>query len=92
MHLHNEFMAALPALYGPQPGIPLTAAPELTKTTLPPLALLRRCGKVTFNAVTREKKLTSKCLFQESRGVSSAMRHKGSRVPALRISPSIPWK
>lgn len=40
-YLHKEFIAALLALYGAHPAIPLTAAPELTKTTLP-LSLLRR--------------------------------------------------
>lgn len=67
--LHREFIAALPALYGPHPGIPFIAAPELTKTILPPMALLLKYGKADFTAVMREKKLTSKCFFQASRGV-----------------------
>lgn len=91
-YLHREFIAALLALYGPHPGTPLTAAPELTKTILPPWVLFRRKGKATLVAVTREKKFTSKCFFHESRDVSSPMRHRGSSVPALRIRPSRPWK
>ena len=41
-HLQREFIAALAALYGAQPGFPFTAAPELTKTTLPVNLLLRK--------------------------------------------------
>jgi hypothetical protein len=41
-YLQSEFIAALVALYGPQPVFPVTAAPELTKTTLPVKLLLRK--------------------------------------------------
>ena len=74
----------------PQPAVLPTAAPELTKTTLPPSSLLRRVGRVIFSTETKEKKLTSKCVFQEFTVVSGAsILPKGSRVPALRTNPSI---
>ena len=74
----------------PQPAVSPTAAPELTKTTLPPSSLLRRAGRVIFSTETKEKKLTSKCVFQESMVISGvSILPKGSRVPALRTSPSI---
>lgn len=57
---HKLFIAALLALYGPQPGVPLIAAPELTKTIRPPRSLLRNAGRAALTAVIREKKLTSK--------------------------------
>jgi hypothetical protein len=59
-YLPRLFIAALLALYGPHPGVALYAAPELTKMTLPPLVLLRNAGKDACNAVTSEKKFTSK--------------------------------
>jgi len=83
-------MAALLALYGPHPGLPFTAAPELTKTILPPILLLRKAGKAACMAVTKEKKFTSKWLFHWLRDVSvEPMRQRGSSVPAFKTRPSM---
>lgn len=82
-------MAALLAAYGAQPAVPFTAAPEEIITIRPPSSLFRKEGRAAFTATTNEKKLTSKCSFHAERGVSSPIRHKGSSLAALRISPSI---
>lgn len=90
-YLHRLFRAALLALYGPHPGMFPVAAPELTKTRRPPCELLRSSGSVARMAVTREKKLTSKCCFHCSTGTSSeAILPIGSSTPAFRMTPSMP--
>lgn len=89
--LHRLFMAALLALYGPHPGMFPVAAPELMKTRRPPCELLRSSGSVARMAVTREKKLTSKCCFHCSMGTpSEAILPIGSSTPAFRMTPSMP--
>ena len=50
-YLQSEFMAALPALYGPHVGSPFTAAPELTNITLPPGSLLRKAGREALRSI-----------------------------------------
>ena len=89
-HLQIEFIAAFAALYAPQPGVPLIAAPELTKTTRPPPALLRSAGAAAFSATTRLRTLTSSELRQDASGtLGSAIRAMGSIEPAFRTRASI---
>ena len=91
VYLHRLFMAALPALYAPQVGMLPVAAPELMKTTRPPSELLRSSGRVARRAVMSEKKLVSKCCLHCSTDTSSdAILPRGSSVPALRMTPSMP--
>lgn len=68
--LHRLFIAALLALYGPQAYVPPVAAPELMNTILPPRSLARKAGIAARTAVINEKKLTSKCCFHASIGMS----------------------
>jgi hypothetical protein len=89
---HRLFIAALPALYGPQPGMPPTAAPELTKMMRPPSSLARRSRKDSWTAVTNEKKLTSKWVLQAFTSCSGfSILETGSRTAAFKIRASIFW-
>ena len=86
----SEFIAALPALYGPQLATFPTAAPELTKMIRPPFALSFNAGSAAWMVYTKEKKLMSKCDRHCATDVDGApMGPTGSRTPAFRMSPSM---
>lgn len=86
-YLHNEFKAALEALYGPQPAVPPTEAPDERKSTFP--RAVRNAGRDARSAGIKDKKLTSKWDFHIARGIfSSAMGPSGSSTPAFSTRPS----